>query len=172
MARTPICDADILAQIPAARARDAQDRKQGRRATSARYDRRAERVVLELTNGFLFAFPIREIPELRGATPTQRAAVAVNRGGSALRWEALDVDLSVAGLLLSAVGADERQRDAARMLGQVTSPTKAATSRANGAKGGRPKKKTTTAAAGAKTTQVRTPTKRVASGLRRTRTSK
>ena len=171
MARDRISDAEILTQIPAARARDAQDRKQGRRATSARYDRRAERVVLELTNGFLFAFPVRAIPDLRSATPTQRAAVAVNRGGSALRWEALDVDLSVAGLLLSAVGADERRRDVARMLGQATSPTKAATSRANGAKGGRPKK-TTTIAASAKAAHVRPPTKRVASGLRRPHTSK
>ena len=170
MASLPISDAEILAQIPAARARDAQDRKQGRRATSARYDRRAERVVLELTNGFLFAFPVRAIPELRRATPSQRAAVAVNRGGSALRWEALDVDLSVAGLLLSAVGADERRRDVARMLGQATSPTKAATSRANGAKGGRPKKSTATD--GANATHVRTPTKQVASGLRRAHTSK
>jgi len=75
---------------------------------------------------------VRAIPALRRATPTQRAAVAVNRGGSALRWEALHVDLSVAGLLLSAVGADERRRDVARMLGQATSATKAATSRANG----------------------------------------
>ena len=50
MASLPISDAEILAQIPAARARDAQDRKQGRRATSARYDRRAERVVLERAN--------------------------------------------------------------------------------------------------------------------------
>ena len=165
MASSAISDAELLSQIPAARARDAQDRKQGRRATSARYDRRAERVVLELTNGFLFAFPVRAIPELRGATPTQRAAVAVNQGGSALRWDALDIDLSVAGLLLSAVAADERRRDVARMLGQVTSTTKAATSRANGAKGGRPKKTTT---AGAKVAHARTASKRVASRIRRT----
>ena len=168
MARSSISDAELLAQIPAARAREAQDRKQGRRATSARYDRRAERVILELTNGFLFAFPVRAIPELRSATPAQRAAVAVNRGGSALRWEALDVDLSVAGLLLSAVGADERRRDVARMLGQVTSTTKAATSRANGAKGGRPKKMVT-ANGSAKVAHARTPSKRVAAGVRRTR---
>lgn len=158
MANHPISDADILAQIPAARAREQQERKQGRRATSARYDRRAERIVLELTNGFLFAFPVDAIPELRRTTPAQRAAVAINRGGSALRWEALDVDLSVAGLLLSAVGAEDRRRDVARMLGQATSATKAATSRANGAKGGRPRK-TATSATSARAKQVRTPTK-------------
>ena len=106
--------------------------------------------------------------ESRGAGPRSRAAVIVHRGGSALLWEALDVDLSVAGLLLSAVGADERRRDVARMLGQVTSATKTATSRANGAKGGRPKQ-TATPVAGAKAAQVRPPSKRVASTRRRQR---
>lgn len=139
MASRAISDADILAQSPAARARNAEDRKHGRRATSARYDRRAERIVLELTNGYLFAFPVRAIPELRGATPSQCAAVTVNRGGNALRWDAMDIDVSVAGLLLSAVGAAERRKDVARMLGKATSANKAAASRANGAKGGRPK---------------------------------
>jgi hypothetical protein len=138
--RSALSDADILAQIPAARAREAYAHKHGLRATSARYDRTAERVVLELTNGCLFGFPVRAIPALRTATAPQRAAVEVDASGGAVRWAALDIDLSVPGLLLSAVSPAERQQHLARMLGQSTSVQKAAAARKNGAKGGRPKK--------------------------------
>lgn len=141
-----VSDETILAQIPMARAREARDRRQGLRTMSARYDRRAERIVLELTNGFLFAFPIRSIPSLCTATASQRAAVTVDRAGVALRWDALDIDLSVPGLLLSAVGVAEQRRYVASLLGQVTSPRKAASSRKNGAKGGRPPKTSKTRA--------------------------
>jgi len=133
--------ADILAQIPAARAREAHAHKNGLRATSARYDRTAERVVLELTNGCLFGFPARAIPALRTATASQRAAVEVDASGGAVRWTALDIDLSVPGLLLAAVSPAERQQHLAKMLGQSTSLQKAAAARQNGAKGGRPKKR-------------------------------
>ena len=140
MRSSSLSEADILAQIPGARAREAQARKQGLRATSARYDRAAERVVLELTNGFLFGFPVRSIPALRTATATQRAVVQVDASGGALRWEALDIDLSVPGLLLSAVSPAERRQHLASLVGKSTSVRKAAAARKNGAKGGRPRK--------------------------------
>ncbi len=49
MAGRQLSDAAILAQIPAARRRDAAQRKKGLRAVSARYDRKAQRVMLEMT---------------------------------------------------------------------------------------------------------------------------
>ena len=67
--------AEILAQIPAARTRGAQERKAGLRATSARYDRRGARLVLELTNGFLFGIPVATLPRLAQATAAQLADV-------------------------------------------------------------------------------------------------
>jgi hypothetical protein len=140
MARRRVSDAEILAQIPAARARETKAREQGLRATSARYDRAAKRVVLELTNGFLFAFPVRAVVALASATGAQLARVEVDPSGVALRWEELDVDLSVPGLLLSAVGAAEKRRHLASLVGRVVSPAKAKAARANGAKGGRPRK--------------------------------
>ena len=108
MRNAALSEADILAHIPGARARDAKARKHGLRATSARYDRTAERVVLELTNGCLFGFPVRSIPVLRTATAPQRAAVEVDASRGAVRWAALDIDLSVPGLLHSAVSPAER----------------------------------------------------------------
>ena len=139
MASRRLSDAAILAQVPAARRRDAAQRKKGLRAASARYDRRAQRVMLELSTGYLFAFPVRAIATLSEATAAQLAAVAVHPSGISLRWDALDVDLSVPGLLLSAIGEQEQRRQLASLAGRVTSTAKARAARENGAKGGRPR---------------------------------
>jgi len=141
MASRTLSDAEILAQIPAARARERRERKQGLRASTARYDRDSRRIILELTNGYLFAFPVRSVPSLNGATTSQLAAVQLDPSGSGLRWETLDVDLSVPGLLFSAVGVEERLRHLAGLAGGVRSDAKARAARANGRKGGRPRKK-------------------------------
>jgi hypothetical protein len=141
MAKHRLSDAEILSQIPAARARERRERRQGLRASAARYDRPTGRVVLELTNGYLFAFPARAIPALRSRSASQLATVELDPSGRALRWEELDVDLSVPGLLLSAVGVDERRRHLASLAGRVRSDAKARAARVNGKKGGRPPKR-------------------------------
>ncbi len=46
-----ISDAALLAQIPAARARERQARRDGLRATAVRYQRSTARLVIDLTNG-------------------------------------------------------------------------------------------------------------------------
>lgn len=136
--RTP--RAKILAQIPAARARDLRDREAGRRAVAVAYERRTGRVMMELTSGFVFGFPARAIPALANATASQLAAVTLSAGGSALRWEELDADLSVAGLLLSCVSRSDSLSELARIAGRTRTAAKASASRANGMKGGRPRK--------------------------------
>jgi hypothetical protein len=140
MAKRRTSKATILAQIPAARAREDRARRAGRRATSAYYDRRSGRVMMELTSGFIFGFPVSSVPALANATPAQLATVELGPGGGSLRWEELDADLSVPGLLLSSIGRSEKLTELARLAGQARSPEKAASSRANGAKGGRPRK--------------------------------
>ena len=138
--RTPL--SEILAQIPAARARSAREWKRGKRATSAIYDRRTGRILMELSNGNLFGFPISSSPDMARATAKQLSQVEVSPGGGTLHWEELDADLSVPGLLLSSLGRTEKLSEFARIAGKVKSPAKAAASRANGAKGGRPRKTT------------------------------
>lgn len=140
MAIRRLTDAEILRQIPPARVAERAARTRGHRARAVRFDRSTGRVVLELSSGVLFAFPIAGIPALRRATPAQLARVETNASGSTLRWDALDVDLSVAGLLLAAVDPAERRRYLASLAGHATSPAKAAAARTNGAKGGRPRK--------------------------------
>src|SRR5437868_2496036 len=101
MAISRLTDADLVAQIREARALARKERRAGKRAKSARYDAETERVVLELTNGYAFAFPVKAIAALRRARPEDIAQVEL-WAGSILHWERLDMDLSVPALLLSA----------------------------------------------------------------------
>ena len=123
------------AELDAALARGAAARRDEPRAAAARYDGALDRVVVELTNGCLFAFPPRLAQGLEGATPAQLALVEVLGSGHGLHWEALDVDLSVPGLMAGLFGTAAHM---ARLGGRASSAAKAAAARENGKKGGRP----------------------------------
>ena len=125
------------AQIDAAAARGQVARQQEPRAEAAQYDRSLGRLIVELTNGCSFTFPPHLAQGLETATEQQLAQVEILGAGTGLHWEALDVDLSVAGLLAGFFGTRAHM---ARQAGQVTSPAKAAAAPANGARGGRPRK--------------------------------
>ncbi len=130
--------ADISdAQIDDAIARGKRSLESEPRAASVRYDRDLDRVVVDLTNGCTFAFPPRLAQGLEAATDAQLQEVEILGVGYGLHWEALDVDLSIPGLVAGLFGTRAYM---ARHAGQGTSPAKAAASRANGAKGGRPRK--------------------------------
>lgn len=141
-------DAEILAQIAAATARGEEEDRTEPRAVSARYDEPTRRVVLELRNGCLFAFPAHLAQGLRDAPANQLAEVEVDPGGAGLHWDALDVDLSVAGLVSGVFGgrkwmaelAKEAARATGRQGGSAKGGAKAEAARLNGAKGGRPRK--------------------------------
>jgi hypothetical protein len=107
------------------------------RAASAYYDRSADRVVVELTNGCVFAFPPRLAEGLENATDDQLAHVEILGAGYGLHWEELDADLSVPGLVAGLFGTKAYM---AQRAGQATSPAKAAAARANGTRGGRPRR--------------------------------
>ena len=107
------------------------------RAAAATYDHKHDRVVVDLTNGCTFAFPPRLAQGLQRATAAQLAAVELLGAGYGLHWEELDVDLAVPDLLAGLFGTHSYM---ARRAGQARSDAKAAASRANGAKGGRPRK--------------------------------
>lgn len=134
MADLPDADADIDAAIERGRIAGQTEPRAG----SARYDAASGRVIVELTNGCVFAFPPRLAEGLQDATDQQLAAVDILGRGYGLHWEDLDVDLSLPGLMAGLFGT---RAFMARHAGRATSPAKAEAARVNGAKGGRPRKR-------------------------------
>jgi hypothetical protein len=113
----------------------------GARAVAARYDAKTGRVVLDLANGCVYAFPTALVEDLQGATPETLAGVEVDGLGFNLHWPDIDVDLFVPALIAGIFGTKAwMTRELARRAGQVTSEAKASAARINGAKGGRPRK--------------------------------
>jgi hypothetical protein len=53
---------------------------------------------VDLADGRILAVPLAWFPRLLHASPEQRAAVEISRNG--LHWDALDEDISIAGLLV------------------------------------------------------------------------
>ncbi|WP_229583049.1 DUF2442 domain-containing protein [Paracoccus sp. S-4012] len=54
---------------------------------------------VDLADGRSLAVPLAWFPRLLDATPAERAASRIGHGGEGLHWDALDEDISVAGLL-------------------------------------------------------------------------
>ncbi|MGQ0565825.1 MAG: DUF2442 domain-containing protein [Gemmobacter sp.] len=110
-------------------------------AKTAFYDARAGRLIVDLVNGVTVTVPVALIQDLCDATDEQRREIEISPVGYGLHWPALDLDLSIPGLMSGIFGTKAwMNRQRAARAGSGTSPAKAAAARANGAKGGRPKK--------------------------------
>ncbi|WP_414900782.1 DUF2442 domain-containing protein [Sphingomonas flavalba] len=129
------------AQFEAAEARGRVAMETEPRATAARYNRKTGRVTVDLVNGCTYVFPSYLVQELSDASPDDLADVEVDGVGFNLHWPKLDADVYVPALVAGVFGTkDWMSKALARQAGRSKSPAKTAASRANGAKGGRPKK--------------------------------
>lgn len=110
-------------------------------AIAARYDQRRSRVVVRLNTGVEVAFPTDMAEGLAGAAPDDLSRIEITPAGVGLHWPSLDVDLYLPALLAGVFGS---KRWMAAQLGaaggKARSSAKAASSRENGRKGGRPRK--------------------------------
>ena len=110
---------EILAQLPAARARAKHADRTQPRARSATFDPATRRVRIELKNGCAFEFPADLAQGLRGVPADVLEQVEIFPGGRALRWDALDVDFSVPGLVAGRFGGKAWMRQLeSEMAGQ------------------------------------------------------
>ncbi len=145
------------------------------RAVSAHYEASSGHLVLGLRGGAVLLVPVRLLQGVAGAPPELIEKVEILCSGMGLHWEELDADLLVQDLAAGSFGtlkwmrhliesgaldsaSIERQellsrlrggptvREIARRAGSVKSEAKTAASRANGAKGGRPRKSQLTTA--------------------------
>lgn len=127
--------------ITKANQRAAQLRKTTPIATAARYDRKAERIILTLSSKVELMFSPQNAQGLEHATPSELSAIEISPSGYGIHFPRLDADLYLPALLEGFLGS--RKWMAARLGaagGSTRSKPKAAAARANGALGGRPKK--------------------------------
>jgi uncharacterized protein DUF2442 len=111
-------------------------------ALAARYDRRNNRIVIQLSSKLDVSFDPDNVQGLESAMPSQLEEIDVSPTGLGLHFPALDADIYLPALLEGFLGS---RRWMASRLGQAggrsRTAAKKAASRANGRLGGRPKRK-------------------------------
>jgi len=140
MGRPMLTDAEVLAQIPAARRRAREALKTEPHAKRAWYDARNRALHITLTNGAGIVVPVALMTGFRDFPDRLIAKVEVGVAGVDLHWEELDADLSVVGLARLALGSKVLLRAAGSAGGASRSVAKAKAARRNGRKGGRPRR--------------------------------
>lgn len=126
------------AELDAAERRGRELEQTASIATAVSYDATSGRLAIEFANGSTLLVPARQLQDLGEASDADLADVRLEFGYG-LRWDALDVDFTVPGLMAGVFGT-AKFMDAQRRGGQSRSGAKAAAARENGKKGGRPRK--------------------------------
>ena len=140
MAETEVSSRD-RERYARARARGEARAQDPSAVVEARYDSDRDLIDLTFAGGGSMAIPRKAVPGLERATPATIEAVVVSPAGDALSWPALDVDIYVPALVDRVFGTRLFAAATGRRGGRRRSKAKAAASKTNGAKGGRPRKR-------------------------------
>lgn len=144
LAAIGMTEAEFMAAYAVATERGRQATPPETRIVSARYDRPADRIVIELANGIALLVPPASVQALAGAQPDDLDAIEL-LGTHMLDWPRIDQQLYVPDLLSGITGtrawmAKQIGRQGGKKGGLAKTEAKAAAARANGKKGGRPRK--------------------------------
>ena len=134
--------AELTQQAFAAAKARGEKRLRGPRAESAHYDSERDRVIVRLTTGIEIGFAPRDAEGLQHASRDDLAEIEIEAFGLGIHFARLDADLYVPALLEGVLGSKSWM--AARLGaagGRARSSAKAAASRNNGKRGGRPRKR-------------------------------
>ncbi|MDQ3755705.1 MAG: DUF2442 domain-containing protein, partial [Acidobacteriota bacterium] len=104
-------------------------------AKSVSYDRKTNRLMIEMENGSMFILPCELLQGLAGAAPEDIAEVELLPYGNALHWERLDADFSVAGLLAGDFGNRAWMAELRRKSESASSDLQMSSTVASGKKG-------------------------------------
>lgn len=110
-------------------------------AISARYDRRLNRVIVQLDSNLDIAFSPQDAEGLEQAKPSQLERIQISPSGFGIHFPKLDADLYLPALLEGFLGSRRWMAQRLGMAGgKSTSTAKKHAARNNGKLGGRPKK--------------------------------
>ena len=139
---------DFADQYREAKKRGKEKLKDLPKATSAHFDKKSQRLVFEMQNGVALLVPIHLIQGLAGGSAKLLSDFQLLNEGTQIHWDKLDVQFYIQDLLRGIFGTpnwmrslSEHLSDAGRKGGSRKSEVKGASSRVNGAKGGRPPRK-------------------------------
>lgn len=97
-------------------------------------------IILFFEGNNQLSLPLEDLPEFKGLSDSQLKHLEIGMFGSAICLEEKDLHVSIMGLLLSNPWwINLARKMTASVNGSITSHKKTASSRSNGAKGGRPK---------------------------------
>lgn len=109
------------------------------RAIEARYLPGSRSLRVRLSSGASLTLPVAAIHELKGVGRAGLGDIEILPGGDALHWAAIDVTISVPGLVASLFGPSAWMSELGRRGGARSTLAKAEAARRNGMRGGRPK---------------------------------
>jgi hypothetical protein len=109
-------------------------------AKTAVYVPRLKLLMVQLTNGRRLALPIEDLQGLENATAKQLQKIEIFALGTEISFPEIDVDLYVPSLIEGVYGNRRWMSELGKRGGSAKTEAKRRASRANGAKGGRPKR--------------------------------
>jgi hypothetical protein len=133
---------ELARQLRDAAKRGEEAQRTEARASRVYYDGNDRRLIIELTNRVLLGIPVNRIQGLANAAPSEIEKVQLEPSGDAVRWDSLDLDFGIPGLVAGVLGTNVWMSELGRKGGSAQSEAKAIAARANGLLGGRPARET------------------------------